>query len=187
MRATFLDVSKAFDKVWLEGLIFKLKNYGVDGNLSKLLVQYLTGRQQTFVLNDQTSPWWNVLAGVPQGFGLGSLLFLIYINDQPNGITYMCKIFVDDTSLSSKVNNKSNSKKMPFNTDPNKQAIEVCFFKKSDKENYPPLLFNSIDVQLADSQKHLGLILNFKLNFNNIESKISKNNKIIGLMQKNYA
>lgn len=117
----------------------------------------------------------------------------------------MCKIFADGTSLFSKVNNKSNSNppsnfdldkiskwafhwKMPFNTDPNKQAIEVCFFKKSDKENNPPLLFNSIDVQLADSQKHLGLILNFKLNFNdNIESKISKNNKMIGLMKKNYA
>ena len=57
MGATFLDISKDFDKVWQEGLIFKLKNYGVDGNLSKLLVHYLTGRRQTFVLNDQTSPW----------------------------------------------------------------------------------------------------------------------------------
>ena len=43
---TFLDISKDFDKVWHEGLIFKLKTYGVDGNLLKVLENYLTGRQQ---------------------------------------------------------------------------------------------------------------------------------------------
>ena len=51
MRGTFLDISKAFDKVWHEGLIFKLKTYGVEGNLLKLLENYLTDRQQRVVLN----------------------------------------------------------------------------------------------------------------------------------------
>ena len=46
MIGTFLDISKAFDKVWHEGLIFKSKTYGVDGNLLKVLENYLTGRQQ---------------------------------------------------------------------------------------------------------------------------------------------
>ena len=74
---------------------------------------------------------------------------------------------------------------MPFNPDPNKQAIEVCFSNKRDKENYQPLQFNSTGVQIDDSQKHLGLILDSKLNFNeHIESKITKCNKIIGLMKK---
>ena len=74
---------------------------------------------------------------------------------------------------------------MSFNPDPNKQAIEVCFCNKRDRENYPLLVFNKTNVQVADSQKHLGLILNSKLNFNeHIESKISKCNKIIGLMKK---
>ena len=74
---------------------------------------------------------------------------------------------------------------MSVNPDPNKQAIEVCFSNKRDKENYQPLQFNSTDVQIADSQKHLGLILDSKLNFNeHIESKITKCNKIIGLMKK---
>ena len=48
IRATFLDVSKAFDKVWLKGLIFKLKSYDVDGSLLKLMENYLTGRQGLF-------------------------------------------------------------------------------------------------------------------------------------------
>ena len=114
----------------------------------------------------------------------------------------MCKIFADDTSLFSKVNDKSNSNtqlnsdlakvskwafqwKMSFNPDPNKQAIEVCFSNKCDKGNYPPLHFNSTRVQVADSQKHLRLVLDSKLNFNeNIESKITKCIEIIGLMKK---
>ena len=102
-------ISKAFDKVWHEGLIFKLKTYGVEGNLLKLLENYLTDRQQRVVLNGRTSSWQNVYAGVPQGSVLGPLLFLIYINDLPDELTSMCKIFADDTSLFSKVIDKNNS------------------------------------------------------------------------------
>ena len=67
MRGTFLDISKAFDKVWLEGLIFKLKTYGVEGNLLKSQEHDLTGRQQRVFLNGQTSSWENIYAVVPQG------------------------------------------------------------------------------------------------------------------------
>ena len=114
----------------------------------------------------------------------------------------MCKVFADDKSLFSKVIDKNNSNsqlksdlakiskwafqwKVSFNPDPNKQAIEVHFSNKHDKENYQPLQFNSTDVQMADSHKHLGLILDSKLNFNeHIERKITKCNEIIGLMKK---
>ena len=74
-----------------------------------------------------------------------------------------------------------------FNLDPNKQAIKVRCSNKRDKENYPLLQFNNTDVLIADSQKHLGLILDSKLNFNeHIENKITKCNKIIGLMKKAF-
>ena len=109
IRGTFLDISKAFDKVWHEGLIFKLKTYGIDGKLLKLLENYLVDRQQRVVLNGWTSSLQNIYADVSQDSVLGPLLFLIYINDLPAGLTSMCKIFADDTSLFSKVNDKSNS------------------------------------------------------------------------------
>ena len=53
------------------------------------------------------SSWKNILAGVPQGSVLGPILFLIYINDLPDGIKSFCKIFVDDTSLFSKDKDKN--------------------------------------------------------------------------------
>ena len=77
MRVTFLDISKAFDKVWHGGLVFKLKAYGIEGNLLKLLENYVTDRQQKVALNGQTSSWQNVYAGISQGSVLGPLLFLI--------------------------------------------------------------------------------------------------------------
>ena len=55
IRGVFLDISKAFDKVWHDGLIFKLQTYGIDGKLLKLLKSYLKDRQQRVLLNGQTS------------------------------------------------------------------------------------------------------------------------------------
>ena len=59
VKGVFLDVSKAFDKVWHESLLFKLQSYGAEGNLLKLLKNYVTGCQQRVVLNRKTSSWPN--------------------------------------------------------------------------------------------------------------------------------
>ena len=98
----FLDISKAFGKVWHEGLLFKLEHIGISGNLS-LLKSFLSNRFQRVVLNGQCSSWSSVLAGVPQGSILGPLLFLIYINDLPENLQSTVKLFADDTSLLSTV------------------------------------------------------------------------------------
>jgi len=62
-----LDISKAFDRVWHDGLIFKLKSYVITGSLLSLLNDFLSGRLQRVVINGKTSKWKQVLAGVPQG------------------------------------------------------------------------------------------------------------------------
>ena len=144
MRGVFLDVSEAFDKVWHDGLIFKLKSHGVEVELILLLKNYLHNRKQRVVLNGKASERKRIYSGVPHGSALGPLLFLIYINDLPDGIISMCKIFADDTSLFSKVLDVNKSVielnadlekinqwayqwKMQFNPDPNKQTNEVIF------------------------------------------------------------
>ena len=66
-------------------------------------------RKQRVVLNGQNSDWRKINSGVPQGSVLGSLLFLIYINDLPDEIMSICQIFAEDTSLFSKILNTRNS------------------------------------------------------------------------------
>ena len=87
VRAVFLDISKAFDKVWHQGLLYKLEQNGISGNLPETLTDFLKDRKQRVVLNGQNSSWANVEVGVPQGSILGPLLFLIYINDLPDNLS----------------------------------------------------------------------------------------------------
>ena len=106
VSGVFLDISKAFDKVWHEGILFKLKTYGVNGEVLTLLTNYWREPYQRELLNGQNFSWELVKSGVPQGSVLGPLLFLIYINDLPDNLKSNCKIFADDTSLFYKVFNK---------------------------------------------------------------------------------
>ena len=101
VRGVFLDISTAFDKVWHDGIIFKLETYGVKGNLH--------ASYQRVVLNGQTSAWELVKSGVPQGSVLGPLMFLIYINDLQDNIQSTCNIFADGTPLFSHVFNNDAS------------------------------------------------------------------------------
>ena len=149
VRGVFLDLSKAFDRVWHDGLLYKLKSTGIEGNLFNLLKSFLNNRCQRVALNVQYSVWKLVTAGVPQGSVQDPLFFLIYINDLPLGLTTNVKLFADDACLFSVVNNNSLSAsrlnndfvkirdwpfnwKMSFNPNPTKQAKEVIFSKKKN-------------------------------------------------------
>ena len=98
-RGVFLDISKGFDRVWHDGLLFKLKENGVSVNLFQSIKSFLSGRFLRVLLNGQTSDWESVQAGVPQGSTLGPLFFLLYINDLTNNLNSNLKLFADDTSF----------------------------------------------------------------------------------------
>ena len=94
-----MDLSNAFDKVWHQGLSFKLESFEIRGKLLNLLKDYLSYRFQRVVLNSQESSWLPIKAGASKGSILGPLLFLIYINDLSDGLNSIAKLFADDTSL----------------------------------------------------------------------------------------
>ena len=79
--AIFLDLSKAFDTINFDILLFKLKYYGISNTSIKWFNSYLLNRKQYFEFNQTKSNIYYITTGIPQGSILGSLLFLIYIND----------------------------------------------------------------------------------------------------------
>ena len=174
---------KAFDKVWHDGILFKLKTYGINCKVLTLLTNYLHERYQRLLLNGQTSSWELVKSGEPQGSVLGPLLFLIYINYLPDNVKSNCKIFADDAFLFYKVfdkhvsratlnkdleltNNSVFQREMQFNSDRNKETQELYFSKKAGNQKLLDLTFNKSNVASSPSAKHLGMLLDSPLNIN---------------------
>ena len=150
------------------------------------------------VLNE----WVGMSAGVPQGSILGPLFFLIYINDLPDEIISKIKIFADDSSLFSliidhlrcaaelnsdmqKISEWAHQWKMSFNPDPSKQAVEVYFTRRQNPPIAPGLIFNDAPIPVQDHQKHLGLVLDKKLAFDDhLSEKFLKARRGIGLINR---
>ena len=94
----FCDISKAFDRVWHKDLVFKLNQLGISGSLLSWFKEYLSCRSQSVIVNTARLRSRSINAGVPQGSGLGPLLFLVY-NDISENLLSISRLFADDTSL----------------------------------------------------------------------------------------
>ena len=201
VRSVYLDISKAFDKVWHDGLIYKLKQNGIQGKLLQLIENFLSNRVQRTSINGKLSSWKPIVAGVPQGSVLGPVLFLVFINDLIHGMKSDARIFADDTSLFVIVDDPlvahdilmhdlnlveiwANQWRMSFNPDPSKPPIEVIFSTKSEPPYHPSLTFGGSIVQRSIEHKHIGLILDKSLSFHShIKQAITKASQGIGVMK----
>ena len=99
----FLYVSKAFDKVWHEGLLFKIKQMGIIDILFDWLKSYISERYQKVVLIGMESNLCFLESGVPHGSIVGPLLFLILINDIVDEMECLINLFADDTCVQQKI------------------------------------------------------------------------------------
>ena len=173
VRVIFCDISKAFDRVWHRGLLRKLESIGIKGKLLLWVQNYLSNRKQRVVINNCSSMWQNINAGVPQGSILGPLLFIIFINDIVTEIQSTIKLFADDTSLYlivddptetavllnqdlTKIHEWSMKWLVKFNPE---KTETMTISRKINKPFHPPLLMNNIVIKNVSDHKHLGLTL----------------------------
>lgn len=174
----FLDVAQAFDKVWHQGLLYKLNRF-LPHSYVKLLSSYLSDRVFRVREENDYSSLRDIKAGVPQGSILGPLLYLIYTSDLPEIENIKVATFADDTSLmalgrniadsTSKLQEANNSItnwcrqwKIKLNET---KSVHVNFTLKKI-ENPPTVTLNSIEVPIRDKAKYLGMTLDTKLRWN---------------------
>ena len=197
IRVVFCDISKVFDRVWHIDLLFKLRQMGISGHLLDWFRCYLDNRTQRVALEGCLSKHKLVNAGVPQGSILGSLLFLIYINDIVEEIGSNIRLFADDTSLYLIVQDPTTAAELMnadletiytwsqtwlVNFNPNKTE-ELIISRKAAPPAHPPLHMNNTQIKNVNSHKHLGLILNktcsWHEHINEISSKAWKRINIL--------
>ena len=166
----FCDVYMAFDRVWHRGLLFKLRQNGIDGKLLQWLNSYLTNRKQKVTLKPCASTLKSIFAGVPQGSVLGPLLFLVYINDIAKQLLSLTRLFADDSSLFYAaarlsdiagiinqdlimLSNLAIQWLVKFN--PLKTAAVLFTLKYF--EAFPQLIFDNTPIKFVEDHKHLGI------------------------------
>ena len=179
----FLDLSKAFDTVNHEILLYKLEHYGIRGPAYKLLKNYLTNRKQFVKLGKHKSELRDITCGVPQGSVLGPLLFILYVNDLskacPTGNT---RIFADDTNVFFKCKDTNEitrigsqimtqlyqwfkSNKLTLNAE--KSNFIIFRSKQNRIKNIPDQLsFDNLTINRSNYVQYLGVILDEHLTWN---------------------
>ena len=154
--------------MWHDGLIYKQKRCGVSRELPSFIQSFLKDRKQRTVLNGQSLSWGDISAGVPQGSTLEPSFFLVHINDLTAALKCNVKLFADDTSLFTVVEDSNTAAndmnhglelisqwaydwKMSFNPDPQKEAVELVFSKKKIEIHHPVIRFDNIPVTKVDT------------------------------------
>ena len=168
VRVVLCDISKALDRVWHHGLLFKLRRMGVIGPLLNWFESFLDQRFQRVVLEGSFLEYKEVKAGVPQGSILGPMLFLIYINDIVCDIDSSIKILADDTTLYlivedpipaanlidgdlDKVQEWANTWLVKFNP---QKTEEIISSRKTTQIYHPQLSMNNVEIQRVQFHKH---------------------------------
>ena len=193
----YLDFQKAFDSVPHQRLLRKLEAYGVHGALRNWVEAFLTGRQQRVKVNGKKSTWTSVKSGIPQGSVLGPTLFVVFINDLPDAVDCLSKIFADDTkaykcadcgrerqrlgdSLDA-LHTWSEKWQLPFNLHKCK-CMHLGY--NNPKEKYE---MGGVPLTVTDAEKDLGVTIDEELKFHvHTNLVVNKANQILGLIARTF-
>ena len=185
----YMDFQKAFDTVPHYRLLVKLMDYGISSNLINVVADFLEGRSFRVRVGDSYSDNCGVTSGVPQGSVLGPLLFLIYINDLPEGIRNKIFMFADDVKLAGPcstpvinqrdidyMSNWQDKWLLKFNTDDGK-----CKIMHTGKRNpHHEYFLNGIQLPTVDTEKDLGVNVTCNLQWeHHIELAVNKAKSVV--------
>lgn len=181
--AIFLDVAQAFDKVWHEGLIYKIKRL-LPPSTHKLLESYIVNRYFRVKHNEYITGDYEIKAGVPQGSVFGPTLYLLYTSDLPTSPNLIISTFADDTAILSSHENPSvasmelNNHLRYVETWLNNWRIRVNELKSTHvtftlrRENCPSVTLNNVNIPQSDKVTYLGIHLDRRLTWRrHIEAK----------------
>lgn len=172
--AVFLDVAQAFDKVWHEGLLFKLHR-DLPRQYYEILKSYIEDRSFRVRYDSSLSTLHRIHAGVPQGSVLGPVLYLLYTRDIIHGQGTLIGTFADDTTILAvgddakaatrklqKSVNKVNEWTLLWRIKLNEsKSTHINFTYK--KINHSQVTINNQVVPYANTAKYLGMNLDVKL------------------------
>lgn len=193
-----MDFTKAFDTVPHNRLLLKLDHYGVRNKTYTWIANFLKCRKQRVVVGGEHSAWTDVVSGVPQGTVLGPLLFLVYINDLPNNIRSIVRLFADDCVIYRQILNQFDHDQLQddlftlerwqkdwqlhFN-------IKKCFVMRITHKHKPDLTKYTLGGSDLDETKchaYLGVDITNTLSWNNHIHRITSSaNKQLGFIRRN--
>ena len=198
----YCDFMKAFDKVPHRRLLYKLKQYGIDGNILNWIQNFLCGRTQEVIINTSKSRPADVSSGIPQGSVLGPILFVIYINDLPEVVdkdTFIF-LFADDTKAFRFLKSESDCIQLQKDIDQMsawshkwllKFHPQKCNMMHIGKVNSENKLFEyemeGHRLSYTKCEKDLGIFIDDKLSFDkHINYSINKANRVMGIVRKTF-
>lgn len=193
--AAFIDVSQAFDKVWHEGLIHKLRKL-LPTPLSRVLQSFLTDRLFLVRQGEEQTTLREVKAGVPQGSVLGPVLFLLYTSDLPMSSSTIVATYADDTAILAKGDTPEEaSHKLELSTGLVEQWSHKWRFKANEEKSVqvtftlrkgdcPPITLNGKQIPQSSSTKYLGMHLDRRLTW---KTHIFNKRKQLGIKWRNMS
>ena len=183
IQSVFLDLSKAFDRVSISGLLSKISLIGFDYPSLEWFANFQEHRQQCVRLQSITSTFQTPLSGIPQGTVLGPVLFLIFMNDLSELIQNQASVFADDTTVHS-TDKSLVSSCVSLSGDLYREANwadrwQMLFSAPKSKlpigreaQQTPSVFTKGVPILQVRTHKHLGLIFNSTLIWNGHISKL---------------